>query len=75
MRPYIVRGPARETGRTMQSVRIVIPDPDFEKLAELARASYRGPRQQAAIMLLRAIEREAKARPARADVPERDAKP
>lgn len=41
----------------MASIRVVIPDTAAEKLAELAARRFRAPRQQAAALLVDAIER------------------
>lgn len=41
----------------MKSITLAIPEPAAEKLADLARRQYRAPRQQAAVMLIEAIER------------------
>jgi len=46
----------------MQSVRLVLPDATFERLAELAHEAYRSPRQHAAVILVGAIDRAGKAR-------------
>jgi len=41
----------------MRSITLAIPDGAAAKLAELARIHYRAPRQQAAALLVEAIER------------------
>ena len=41
----------------MQALRVVIPDDAAAKLDELAHRQYRAPRQQAAVLLVEAIER------------------
>jgi len=41
----------------VQSIRVAIPDAAVAKLLELADRQYRAPRQQAAVMLVEAIER------------------
>jgi hypothetical protein len=43
----------------VKTITIAIPEHAAERLAELARRQYRAPRQQAAVMLLEAIERAA----------------
>ncbi len=43
----------------MKSITLAIPENTAAKLAELARRQYRAPRQQAAVMLVEAIERAA----------------
>jgi len=45
----------------VQSIRVVIPDAAATKLAELAERKYRAPRQQAAALLVEAIERASRA--------------
>lgn len=40
----------------MKSITLAIPDTTADKLAELARGQYRAPRQQAAAMLVEAID-------------------
>ena len=52
----------------MRSLRVPLPDEVLVTLVELARAEYRGPRQQAAVLLIEAIEQAGrKPRPKRAD--------
>jgi hypothetical protein len=41
----------------MQSIRVAIPDDTAQKLTDLARASFRAPRQHAAALLVDAIEK------------------
>jgi hypothetical protein len=41
----------------VKSLTLAIPENAAAKLAELARRDYRAPRQQAAVMLVEAIER------------------
>lgn len=41
----------------MQAIRVVIPDDVAAKLAELAQQEFRAPRQQAAALLVEAIEK------------------
>jgi hypothetical protein len=41
----------------MRSITLAIPDTAAAKLAELARRHYRAPRQQAAALLVEAIEK------------------
>ena len=41
----------------MHSIRVSLPDDAAAKLSELARAEFRGPRQQAAVLLIEALER------------------
>jgi hypothetical protein len=43
----------------VKSITLVIPENAATKLAELAQRQYRAPRQQAAAMLVEAIERAA----------------
>jgi hypothetical protein len=41
----------------MQAIRVLVPDDVAAKLADLARQEYRAPRQQAAALLVEAIEK------------------
>jgi hypothetical protein len=56
-------------------ITLAIPETAAENLAELARRQYRAPRQQAAVMLVAAIEKAVTTPPGRRPGGQREAAP